>query len=1450
MESAIATALLDVDRYVGIDTDSGRHISTERSHFLWLDQSDRAKRSIMINGAGGGANKVGGVGPMLVCSKNWQGEMRYIIAVDAVYLIAGKDQPRFSVLGQMRAKSTGLVLKQCYCSALDPTIDGDLDVLTCDRLGAKEVIPLAEVNGILVLETPKHAATVAEESGITEGMLGAAAAAVAAGKAPPVFTLEQLQSFGLKSNRTESEYAFMAIEAVLYATTICAMGVSSLLLNEAKLSDEEKAWLWHWRWGHGDWMAPIRASEGMDSADALASVKPNVDCAVCDKAHFKRGTFKRNDVHAHADEAPYWTCYVDGYGGQESMGGESYGGAIGGFVFYCRSTKTLTNKLYASTEQFPILLYQFLQDVERQHFRCREIIVDTHSVNISQEAEDVAALFRVKITPISAGTPQELAYAESGVRVIAELSRGFMLGAPHLPKELWGLADLWAAWVRDVKPQRALNWKSSFEARTGRKPPYHELFIKIFGAPCNFAPMEGAVHKRGALTEDGWFVGVQWPMALVLRKRDMKVVSVSRKKLHVYEASYIQGTVDEILHNDMQEIEKVPNKLQAVNSVKTLRTNLNANLMEPGEKATSRIQQSALDANGEINQGESVHIPEHVNLDRDKFLKDLERLQEEALAKAASGSLRERIVKSLKEVRTAVTDGEIVPKSLKRGKKPKSSGMDRSNIVEGNRARKKTRYDAAVDAAVDMEIDDDEGDVNPDVGLSADYDELPDRGLKVGSAVKKLIKGDVVSIETTRFDGEEPGSYSNGKPDRLCGVVQSNGRKNGTYIVRWDIDSGDADSHWTHLRLEIPKVSVETILALLGDASELKSKPEDMNGDWPKNFFEALVRSDWREWVLAVKKENAGWIINQATRVVKYTDMKPGTRCIPLGELFSVKRDGRHKFRQIAFGNMLRPGKDYGETFASTVSADGMRWFFALACSTNLQIFGWDATVGYLQADLEVPVYAYLPSHHAYSELPMEELAQFRTQLLSVVETEGPEGLKRFITAQRKEARDKPDEVLELLKSVYGIPSSGHSFSMLMRGTHTDKCGLHQTETDPSIYIKMVCIDGEQSSNDNGRPADAREVECISGDGSTKIHCADGTVIEFLVVIVWTDDVRYFGTEALRLQYEADIKKNLRVDFEGPSETFVSCDFKQDFVNKTLEVTQAPYWEKCVEKNKDQWPDGIPVHRAIPLSPTDAAFLLLPVSDEDFQEAQHLEFAQILGQIQFPSVYTKLEMRFAISMISRQRSKWSKKSFKILIKMLEYGFATRDIGLMYSCGLDPHGVNKLYAYADSNFAAPRSQGCRLTIMNGCWISCTSKRHTTTDTSTCEAEATEFFLCTRDVERLRNLMAEVGLFQQEPTVIYQDNQPAIQIMTNRGSLPNKSKAMDIRVMSARNKVEDRKVLPVYVNTLKMWADIGTKALDEKQFVFLRDLANGYALVRARGGVVDLPSLVISAMELGL
>ena len=46
-------------------------------------------------------------------------------------------------------------------------------------------------------------------------------------------------------------------------------------------------------------------------------------------------------------------------------------------------------------------------------------------------------------------------------------------------------------------------------------------------------------------------------------------------------------------------------------------------------------------------------------------------------------------------------------------------------------------------------------------------------------------------------------------------------------------------------------------------------------------------------------------------------------------------------------------------------------------------------------------------------------------------------------------------------------------------------------------------------------PDSKRAVECVGENGTTNVHCVDGTVVEFLVFIIWTDDVRYFGTEEL-----------------------------------------------------------------------------------------------------------------------------------------------------------------------------------------------------------------------------------------------------------------------------------------------------------------------------------------------
>jgi hypothetical protein len=196
----------------------------------------------------------------------------------------------------------------------------------------------------------------------------------------------------------------------------------------------------------------------------------------------------------------------------------------------------------------------------------------------------------------------------------------------------------------------------------------------------------------------------------------------------------------------------------------------------------------------------------------------------------------------------------------------------------------------------------------------------------------------------------------------------------------------------------------------------------------------------------------------------------------------------------------------------------------------------------------------------------------------------------------------------------------------------------------------------------------------------------------------------------------------------------------------------------------------------------------------------------------------------------------------VLKKVFEYGAYTSEIGLIYSKGIDPHGENVLYAYADASLKVPRPHGCRIVMMNGAAISLRSKKHTITSPSSCAAEVIELFNASTDVKGLRNLVAELGMCQQDATVIYQDNESAIKIANNRGSLGVTSRAMDLDTLTIRNRVEDQVVKTKHRGTAILIADMGTKALSATPFVMMRDVMNGYALVRAAYPEKSLPPMV--------
>jgi len=175
---------------------------------------------------------------------------------------------------------------------------------------------------------------------------------------------------------------------------------------------------------------------------------------------------------------------------------------------------------------------------------------------------------------------------------------------------------------------------------------------------------------------------------------------------------------------------------------------------------------------------------------------------------------------------------------------------------------------------------------------------------------------------------------------------------------------------------------------------------------------------------------------------------------------------------------------------------------------------------------------------------------------------------------------------------------------------------------------------------------------------------------------------------------------------------------------------------KAVERFKDFLPSDDPKQHLVPLSPADECLILLPISEEEEVEASHLHYPNLIGVCQYPSAYTRLEMRYAMSILSRFRTKWGKKQFEVLVKALEYGYATRAMGLKYDGNQGDDKTNVLEGFADSSISLPRSQGCRYVILNNAAISFTSKRHTTTNDSTATAELTQQYLCVCDEKGYR------------------------------------------------------------------------------------------------------------------
>ena len=115
-------------------------------------------------------------------------------------------------------------------------------------------------------------------------------------------------------------------------------------------------------------------------------------------------------------------------------------------------------------------------------------------------------------------------------------------------------------------------------------------------------------------------------------------------------------------------------------------------------------------------------------------------------------------------------------------------------------------------------------------------------------------------------------------------------------------------------------------------------------------------------------------------------------------------------------------------------------------------------------------------------------------------------------------------------------------------------------------------------------------------------------------------------------------------------------------------------------------------------------------------------------------------------------------------------------------------------------------------------------------STMEAEYFAVCKAVQEAIYLRMLFEESGMKVDAPLVIKEDNQSCIAFTKNPGD-HSRTKHIDVRACFVRQWVDYGELVLESIDTKEQLADVFTKALDTKQFQFLRD-----HLVRPRSSVM--------------
>ena len=320
---------------------------------------------------------------------------------------------------------------------------------------------------------------------------------------------------------------------------------------------------------------------------------------------------------------------------------------------------------------------------------------------------------------------------------------------------------------------------------------------------------------------------------------------------------------------------------------------------------------------------------------------------------------------------------------------------------------------------------------------------------------------------------------------------------------------------------------------------------------------------------------------------------------------------------------------------------------------------------------------------------------------------------------------------------------------------------------------------------------------------------------QIVVLGVFVDDFLVFGTsEKMVTKVKEMLGSRFKTKDLGHARWVLGMRLLQTATDYTLD--QSQYLKDVLHRYQSYIEEGGRRIR-LPVAPLPVQMNLRRARDDE--PAVEFPYRELLGSIGHLAIGTRIDIAFAVSLLSRFAAQPTQTHWDAGIHVLRYLSAQPGIGLVYQKGpkasrFDPRALGcEPSAAVDSDFSndpdTSKSVGGMLITIFGTAVSWRSKLLKLVATSTCHAEYIAAFECAKKIVWLRMLLQDIGFHLLGPSVLLEDNAAAKHTAETVG-ISDANKHIRVKFHWLRQCVNDGTLTLAAVPSKKNPADALTKA----------------------------------------